>query len=89
MECDSAWIQEYAGEGGKVSRILTSTMGASVDLKSEDLRRLLVNGCYWGLKMEQLIPEKNNVEIPGVYSPTMLGFNAFKKGLKPADFELK
>lgn len=84
-----AWIQEYAGEGGKVSRILTTTMGASVDLKSEDLRRLLVNGCYWGLKMEQLIPEKNNVEIPGVYAPTMFGFNAFKKGLKPADFELK
>jgi hypothetical protein len=84
-----AWIQEYKGENGKVSRILATTMGASVDLKNEDLRRLLVNGCYWGLKMEQLIPEKNNVEIPGLYSPTMFGFNAFRKGLKPDDFELK
>jgi Trehalose utilisation len=84
-----AWVQEYKGDGGKVSRVFATTMGASVDLKNEDLRRLLVNGCYWGLKMEQLIPEKNNVEIPGVYSPTMFGFNAFRKGLKPADFELK
>jgi len=84
-----AWIQEYKNDGGKVSRIFTTTMGASVDLKNEDLRRLLVNGCYWGLKMEHLIPEKNKVEIPGVYSPTMFGFNAFKKGLKPTDFELK
>ena len=30
-----AWIQEYAGESGKVSRILTTTMGASVDLKTK------------------------------------------------------
>jgi hypothetical protein len=44
-----AWIQEFAWEDGKVSRVLTYH-GASVDLKNADLRRLLVNGCYWGLR---------------------------------------
>ena len=29
-----------------------TTMGASVDLESEGLRRLLVNGCYWCMGME-------------------------------------
>jgi type 1 glutamine amidotransferase len=84
-----AWIKDYGSESGKKSRIFTTTMGASVDLKSEDLRRLLVNACYWAMDMEHLIPEKNNVEIFGDYAPTMFGFGAHKKGLKVSDFVLK
>jgi len=84
-----AWIKDYLSESGKKSRIFTTTMGASVDLKSEDLRRLLVNACYWTMDMEHLIPEKSNVEILGDYEPTMFGFGAHKKGLKVSDFDLK
>ena len=58
-----AWIKQYSTEGGKTGKVFTTTMGASVDLKSEDLRRLLVNACYWALGMEEQIPEKNEVAI--------------------------
>ena len=33
------WTREYKGESGKVSKVICTTMGASVDLESEGLRR--------------------------------------------------
>lgn len=79
------WVRNYTGETGKTSRVICTTMGASVDLQSEDLRRLLVNACYWGLGMEDKIPAKANVEYVTKYEPTFYGFGKFKKGLKPKD----
>jgi len=84
-----AWIRDYPGESGKTSRIFTTTMGASVDLQNEGLRRMLVNGCYWGMKMEDKIPAKSNVEYVGEYKPTFFGFGKHQKGVKPSDHELK
>ena len=83
------WIRDYKGETGKTSRIICSTIGASVDLQSEGLRRLLVNACYWGLGLEERIPARNNVDYVGEYKPTFFGFNKFTKGVTPADHELK
>ena len=83
------WTRNYTGESGKSSRILCSTIGAAVDVKSEGLRRLLVNACYWGLGMENQIPEKANVEYVGQYSPSYFGFGKFVPGVKPADLEIK
>lgn len=80
-----AWTREYTSESGHTGRVFNTTMGASVDLKSEDLRRLLVNACYWALKMEEQIPEKSKVNIPKEYNPTMFGFGDFRKGLIPSD----
>lgn len=84
-----AWIKSYQGEKGKTTRIFTTTMGASMDLKSEDLRRMLINASYWGLGMEAQIAEKSNAETVGVYEPIMFGFDKFKRGMKPSDFNLK
>jgi len=84
-----AWVREYTGESGKTSRIFATTMGASMDLQNEGLRRLLVNGCYWGMKMEDQIPTKSNVEYVGEYKPTSFGFGKHQKGVKPSDYELK
>ncbi|MGB3779110.1 MAG: ThuA domain-containing protein [Tunicatimonas sp.] len=84
-----AWTKEYTNEDGTSAKIFTTTMGASIDLKSEDLRRLLVNACYWGLEMEDQIPEKNEVAIVGKYNPTMFGFGGFQTGKKPADYVVK
>ena len=83
-----AWIKYHKNENGSTSRVFNTTMGASVDLVSEDLRRLLVNACYWAAGMEQQIPEKSNVEIVGEYTPTMFGYGKFKKGQTPADYGL-
>ncbi len=83
-----AWTKTYTGTQGKASRIFTTTMGHGDDFKSEGFRRLLVNACYWGLEMEDQIPERAKVDIVGQYDPVPIGFGANKKGVKPADHKL-
>jgi hypothetical protein len=82
------WVKEYAGEQGKTSQVICTTMGASVDLECEDLRRLLVNSVYWALGLEGKIPDRSNVDYVGSYEPTFYGSGNFKKGLKPSDLGL-
>ncbi len=84
-----AWTKIYTGKSGNTNRIFCTTMGASVDLLSEDLRRLIVNACYWALEMENHIPNKSNVDYIGQYNPTFYGFDTYEKGVKPAHHELK
>jgi hypothetical protein len=79
-----AWSRELKNDAGKTNRIMTTTMGAATDLANEGLRRLVVNGVYWGLGMD--VPEKADVSIPADFVPSKYGFNVFKKGLKSADF---
>jgi hypothetical protein len=84
-----AWVKSYTPAGGKKARVFTSTMGSSQDLESEGFRRLLVNACYWGVGMEDRIPEKSKVDLVGEYRPSPFGRDGFRKGLKPADLRLK
>ncbi len=83
-----AWIKTYTGETGNTSRVFNTTMGASVDLESEGLRRLLVNGIYWCVGLEDKIQDTAHVDYVVEYKPTMFGFGTFKKGLTPADHAL-
>lgn len=80
-----AWTRNYTIEGGKEGKAFTTTMGASIDLLNEDLRRLLVNACFWAV--DQPIPEKADVAFVSSYQPTMFGFDSFKKGKSPADYK--
>jgi hypothetical protein len=82
-----AWTREHRNEAGKVNRVLCTTMGSATDLQSEGLRRLIVNGVFWGLQMP--IPARANVDLVGEFNPTMYGFNSFKKSTRPSDYELK
>lgn len=66
------WLRERKLGGGVTQRIVCSTIGASVDLECEDLRRLLVNAVYWGLAMD--VPEKANAAPVTPYAPTSFGF---------------
>jgi type 1 glutamine amidotransferase len=83
------WVRQYTGETGKNSPVICSTIGAAVDCKSEDLRRLLVNACYWGVGLGGKISAKTNVDYVGEYKPSYFGFGTFVKGVKPVDLELK
>ncbi len=80
-----AWTREPANEAGKTNKVLCTTMGAATDLPNEGLRRLLVNGVYWGVGLD--IPEKADVALVGDYQPTFYGFDKGKKGVKPADIQ--
>jgi hypothetical protein len=79
------WVRNYTAPSGKTCRVVTTTMGAAVDLQSEDLRRLLVNACYWSVGLEGKAPAKANVNYAGEYKPSWFGFGKFEKGVKPAD----
>ena len=80
------WIRERDLGNDVVQRILCSTIGASQDFASEDLRRLFVNATYWGVGLEERIPERAAAEPVADYAPTPFGFGAFTKGKKPADY---
>jgi hypothetical protein len=84
-----AWIKTYTGEQGKKGRVFTTTMGASQDLLSEGLRRLLVNACYWAVGLEEKISPTSSVDLVGDYKPRPFGFGGVAKGLKPSDYEIK
>jgi hypothetical protein len=83
-----AWTRTYTGTSGRPARVFTTTMGASQDLLSEGLRRLLVNACYWATGLEDKIPARAGVELVGRYSPRPFGFGGFAPGKKPADYAL-
>ncbi|HXP63306.1 MAG TPA: ThuA domain-containing protein [Dongiaceae bacterium] len=82
------WVRHYTGESGKTSRIVTTTMGAAVDLEDPGLRRLLVNACYWCAGLENQVPAKANVDYIGEYKPGWFGYGKFKPGMKPEDLAL-
>jgi hypothetical protein len=84
-----AWTRSYKGEAGKTARVFTTTMGASQDLQSEGLRRLLVNASYWALGMEDQIPSQSKVTIVGDYHPRPFRNDGFQKGVRPADLQMK
>jgi trehalose utilization protein len=84
-----AWTKTYTGAHGKKARIFTTTMGASQDLLSEGMRRLLVNACYWAVGMEKKIPAKSNVDLAGQYNPLPFRFGGFRRGVMPRDLEMR
>jgi hypothetical protein len=73
------WTRETEGR-----RVLTCTMGAATDFLNEGLRRLVVNGVYWGLGLP--VPNSANVDLVGAYQPSPFGFAGFRKGLRPSDY---
>ncbi len=81
------WVREYAGEKGKTSKIIATTMGAAVDFESEGLRRLIVNTCYWAVGLEKTISGKSSMDYVGEYKPLYFGYGQFKKGVKPEDLK--
>ncbi len=87
-----AWIRlrtlDSGPKKGSVQRIACSTIGASIDLPSRDLRRLFVNLAYWCVGLEGQIAAKPKADLVGTFTPTMFGFGTFTRGVKPAEYAL-
>ncbi|MBN1911713.1 MAG: ThuA domain-containing protein [Pirellulales bacterium] len=79
------WTKIYRGPGGKSARVLTTTLGHPQDFQSEDVRRLLINAIYWCLGMEEMMPERTEVDFIGPYAPDQIGLGNHRKGIRPAD----
>lgn len=84
------WTREIKDGDGKARKVVMSTIGASQDMESEDLRRLYVNCTYWAMGMEKKIPEKADVRYVGEdWKASKFGRGTYKKGLKPSDYSLQ
>jgi feruloyl esterase len=79
------WTRLNKNENGTTNRILTTTMGSATDFEDEGMRRLIVNGVYWGLTLE--VPARADVSYVDEYTPSFYGFDGFRPGLRASDFE--
>ncbi len=84
------WTREIRSGDGKVRKVVMSTIGASQDMESEDLRRLYVNCIYWATERAEKIPQKADVNyVGGDWKATQFGRGTYKKGLKPTEHSIK
>jgi hypothetical protein len=85
-----AWFRGYEVMGGKKGRAFCTTMGAAIDLLSDDLRRLLVNVVYEFSGKD--VPAKADVRFVDPFDPSFYGFVDNEawvaRKLRPADFAL-
>ncbi|MDG2168430.1 MAG: hypothetical protein P8L44_10970 [Opitutales bacterium] len=68
---------------GVKGRVLTSTHGASPDLLDENLRRLLINACFWAVHEESRITSDLNIDFVGPFKPREYASWGWQKGVKP------
>jgi type 1 glutamine amidotransferase len=64
------WTKTYTGEAGSAARVFFTTLGHPQEFAEADMRRLVVNGIYWALGLDERIPPDGaNVEPLGPYDP--------------------
>lgn len=85
-----AWWKTYQVPGGSSGTAFTTTLGASTDLASAGVRRLLVNAVYWSLGLAgEIPPGGTTVDLVGEFEPTQYGFRTnahhLERALRPAD----
>ncbi|MFT5885883.1 MAG: type 1 glutamine amidotransferase [Arcticibacterium sp.] len=80
-----SWTKTYTGTSGKPARVFFTTLGHPFDFKQESMRKLALNGMYWALGSEDLIPDEGvNVDFVDNYEPNNSGMgDKYKPGLKP------
>ena len=83
----SEWTREYKGKNGKKGRVFTSLYGASQDLLNPGYRRMILNGIYWSVGLEDKIRPDSNIDFVGPYNPTKFEYRGEVKGVKPAMYQ--
>jgi len=83
----AAWVRTYKSKSGKEGRVFCSTQGASEDILSEGVRRMIINATFWCMGMEDVIKADADVSFVGPYNPTTFSFKPKIKDAKPSDIE--
>ena len=83
----AAWVRTYKYQGGPEGRVFCSTQGASEDILSEGVRRMIVNATLWCMGMEKHISADSNVSFIGPYKPTTFSFKPSITDARPSDVE--
>ncbi|GAA5496298.1 hypothetical protein Rhal01_02481 [Rubritalea halochordaticola] len=81
------WTRHYTAKNGKQARVFHSTQGASEDILDPDYRRLVLNGIFWAVGLEDKIDAKANIDFVGPYKPTTFKMGGHVKNVKPADLQ--
>jgi hypothetical protein len=87
-----AWLHPYTSPSGNYGTAFCTTMGGSVDLVSEDLRRLLINATYHLTGLA--VPSNADVKYVDPFYPSFYGFLKDKKDywknmdMQPEDYGL-
>ncbi len=79
----SEWTRHYQGKNGKKGRVFTSLYGASEDLLNPGYRRMIVNGVYWTLGLENKIKSDSKIDFVGPYKPSTFKNRGEVRGVKP------
>ena len=74
-------------KGGKEGRAFCSTQGASEDILSEGVRRMIINATLWCMEMEEHIKADADVSFVGPYNPSTFSFKASVTDATPGDIE--
>ncbi len=87
-----AWTKSYQIPGGRPGRVFATTMGASTDIVADGTRRMIVNGVFWALGMEEQIPQDGaKADVVGAFNPTRYNNHPpeywLDRAVKPADFK--
>ena len=83
----AAWVRTYQFKDGEEGRVFCSTQGASEDILSERVRRMIINTTLWCMEMEDAIKPDSDISFVGPYNPTTFSFKPSIKDAKPSDIE--
>jgi hypothetical protein len=83
----AVWVRSYRFQGGKEGRAFCSTQGASEDILSEGVRRMIVNATLWCMEMEDEIKADADVSFVGPYNPSTFSFKPSVTDARPGDVE--
>ncbi len=83
--CPGVWVRTYKSTSGHEGRVFTTTYGASEDMRNDGFRRMMVNGCFWAMGLENQIRPDLNIAFVGPYNPSTFGFAAYRLGVLPQD----
>ena len=79
----SEWTRGYKSASGKTGRVFTSLYGTSEDILNDGYRRLLINGCYWALGLEDAIKADADIAFVGPFQPNTFNGGGYARGIKP------
>ncbi|WP_231617611.1 ThuA domain-containing protein [Novipirellula aureliae] len=79
----SEWTRTYQSDSGEEGRVFTSLYGTPEDLTNEGYRRLMINGIFWALGLEDSVTPELNVALVGPFKPNTFGNQKHARGIKP------
>jgi hypothetical protein len=79
----SEWTRTYKSASGRAGRVFTSLYGTPEDILNDGYRRLLVNGIFWAVGLENAIQPTLAIAFVGPFQPNTFGNQTHATGIKP------